>query len=45
MCNQYEEPDPDGDRDHPGIYVCHACKNDLELDAEFRCARCGAESL
>ena len=37
-----DEPDPDGDRDYPGIPVCHSCNHDLELDAELRCSRCGA---
>jgi hypothetical protein len=41
-CRLYDEPDPDGDRDHPGIPTCPSCKHDLELDAELRCSRCGA---
>ena len=41
-CRNYDEPDPDGDRDYPGIPTCPSCKHDLELDAELRCSRCGA---
>ena len=37
-----DEPDPDGDRDHPGPRTCPCCNHDLELDAELRCTRCGA---
>lgn len=37
-------PDPDGDRDFPGHTVCDSCNNDLELNADLRCTRCGAHA-
>jgi hypothetical protein len=38
------QPDPDGDRDYPGCNPCPSCNHDLELDADFRCTRCGTPS-
>ena len=37
------EPDSDGDRDYPGPNPCPSCEHDLELDADFRCTRCGCQ--
>jgi hypothetical protein len=36
------EPDPDGDRDWPGVSPCPNCNHQLELDADFRCVHCGS---
>jgi hypothetical protein len=36
-----DEPDPDGDRDWPGVSPCPNCNHQLELDADFRCLHCG----
>lgn len=32
------------DRDYPGDNPCPSCNHDLELDADFRCVRCGSPS-
>jgi hypothetical protein len=37
------EPNSDGDRDYPGPNPCPSCEHDLELDADFRCTRCGCQ--
>jgi hypothetical protein len=37
-----DEPDPDGDRDWPGVSPCPNCNHQLELDADFRCLHCGS---
>lgn len=39
-----DQPDPDGDRDYAGPQVCPQCDHDLELNADFRCVRCGAHA-
>ena len=44
-----DDPEPHGARDtfvpHPtNPPTCDSCSHDLELNAEFRCVRCGAQS-
>lgn len=49
-CRNHDlEPEPHGSRDtfvpHPTKpTVCPACNHDLELNADFRCVRCGAQA-
>jgi hypothetical protein len=47
ICESEITPEPHGTRDtfvpHPTDHpVCDSCNHDLELNADFRCVRCGA---
>jgi hypothetical protein len=49
-CRQYDddniESDPciDDQHDRDAGRTCHACNNDLELNADWQCVRCGAHN-
>jgi|LakMenEpi03Aug12_release.lakeMendotaPanAssembly.Ray.scaffolds.fasta_scaffold16103_1 uncharacterized paraquat-inducible protein A len=40
----HDEPEQEWDRDYPGDNPCPSCNHQLELDADFRCTRCGTPS-
>jgi hypothetical protein len=42
----FPKPDPctEDQHDRDAGRTCHACSNDLELNADFQCVRCGAHN-
>jgi hypothetical protein len=40
--NQIEAPNHPDQNDRDAGRICEQCNHDLELDADFRCTRCGA---
>lgn len=40
--NQIETPNHPDQNDRDAGRICEQCNHDLELDADFRCTRCGA---
>lgn len=49
-CRQYDDDNIESDpctedqHDRDAGRTCHACSNDLELNADFQCVRCGAHN-